>query len=272
MGDSSSEEAENLVAEWSEDDSSAYRDLAAVAVPRAAEMLGTLISLVPFSPAEALRVVELGSGDGRLASALLECFPHATLTALDGSESMRAEATRRLAHFGDRARVAPFELATLDWWEFLFGADVVVSSLALHHLNDAKKQYVYKAIADRISERGALLIADLIEPVHPAGRELAAERWDASAGEQAALLNEPERFERFLAAQWNLYRFPDALDHPSALFHHLVWLKHAGFAAVDCWWMFAGHAVFGGHKKTDATGTGPSYVDALAAVQQALRP
>jgi len=66
--------------------------------------------------------------------------------------------------------------------------------------------------------------------------------------------------------------FPEATDHRSALFHHLVWLKHAGFAAVDCWWMFAGHAVFGGHKKGEWTGASPSYLGALAAVQEALRP
>ena len=41
---------------------------------------------------------------------------------------------------------------------------------------------------------------------------------------------------------------PDPADHPSALFHHLVWLKHAGFAVVDCFWMHAGHAVYGGFK------------------------
>lgn len=224
-----------------EDDSPA-RDISAIGIARADEMLATLISLVPFAPSEAPRIVELGSRDGRLASAVLECFPHATLIALDASESMRADASRRLARFGDRARVAPFELATLDWWDVLFGADAVVSSLALHRLNDAKKQYLYKAIANRISERGALLIADPIESAHPAGHTVAGPR------------------------------SPTAADHPSALFHHLVWLKHAGFPAVDCWWMFAGHAVFGGHKKGEGMGAGPSYLDALAAVQEALRP
>jgi hypothetical protein len=27
-----------------------------------------------------------------------------------------------------------------------------------------------------------------------------------------------------------------------------LWLRHAGFAAVDCLWMYAGHAVFAGFK------------------------
>lgn len=257
--------------EWDEADSSTYRQIAAAAVPRRREMLATLISLVPFSPDEALRIVELGAGEGRLSSALLECFPRATLVALDGSESMRHEASDRLGRFGDRARVASFNLATLDWWEVLFGADVVVSSLVLHHLNDAKKQYVYKAIADRISDRGVLLIADLVGPLHHAGRSLAAEIWDVGVRDQADALGRPELFRRFVDAKWNYYRFPDPSDQPAALFHHLVWLKHAGFGAVDCWWMLGGHAVFGGHKKADWSGTGVSVTDALEAVGVALR-
>jgi tRNA (cmo5U34)-methyltransferase len=259
------------VTDWREDDSSTYRDLAAVAVPRRLEMLATLVALVPFSPAEPLRIVELGSGEGRLAAALLECFPRATLVALDGSDSMRKEAAVRLAPFGERARGAPFDLDTLDWWEVLFGADVVVSSLALHHLNDTKKQYVYKAIADRISARGALLIADLIEPAHPVGRTLAAEAWDANAREQADAAGAPDRFDLFLGAQWNHYRFPDPGDQPAQVFHHLVWLKHAGFAAVDCEWMFAGHAVLSGFKSSEGAGARMSYAGALEAVRNALR-
>jgi tRNA (cmo5U34)-methyltransferase len=258
------------VSSWTEDDSARYRDIAPAAVPRADEMFATMIALVPFSPQAPLRIVELGSGEGRLASALLECFPRATMLALDGSDSMRAEATRRLVRFSDRARVAAFELTSLDWWDLLRRADVVMSSLALHHLNDAKKQYVYKAIADRISERGALIVADLILPTHPAGRTLAADIWDASARQQADEAGSPARFDRFVSSKWNYHRFPDASDQPSAIFHHLVWLKHAGFAAVDCWWSFAGHAVFGGCRSLDAPETGIPYAEALTAARKAL--
>ena len=234
--------------DWTEADSSTYRAIAEIAVPRRREMMGTLLSLAPFAVDEAFRVVEIGSGEGWLAEALLDRFPRATLLALDGSESMREAARSRTARFADRALVRPFELATLDWWDLMHGADLVVSSLCLHHLNDAKKQYLYKAAAERLSTRGALLIADLVEPAHASAGRIAADEWDRSAQEQARALGDAERFARFLDAKWNHYRFPDPSDHPSALFHQLIWLKHAGFAAVDCVWLFAGHAVFGGFK------------------------
>jgi tRNA (cmo5U34)-methyltransferase len=240
---------------WTEEDSQVYRDIAEVAVPRRQELIATLVAAAPFGHDEPVKMLELGSGDGRLAEALLTVFPRATLTALDGSESMRRETTARLALFGERARVAAFDVAALDWWDRMFGVDLIVSSLCLHHLNDAKKQYLYKAAAERLSARGALLIADLIDPQHPALHRLAADQWDAQAKAQADRLGAPELFQRFVDARWNHFRFPDAADQPSALFHQLMWLRHAGFASVDCCWLNAGHAVFGGFKQAAASGS-----------------
>src|SRR4051812_11760625 len=106
---------------WTESDSLTYREIADVAVPRRGEMVGTLIAAVPFARDEPFTILELGSGDGGLADALLTVFSRATLTALDGSESMRDQTSARLAPFGERARVASFDLAALDWWDRMFG-------------------------------------------------------------------------------------------------------------------------------------------------------
>jgi tRNA (cmo5U34)-methyltransferase len=233
---------------WSEPESETYRAISAVAVPRRQDMIAALTAAVPFARNEAIRILDLGAGDGGLSEALLARFPNATLTALDGSESMRAAAASRLQAFRDRAQIAPFDLASLDWWDRVNGAHLVVASLSLHHLNDAKKQYFYKAAADRLASGGALLIADLVNPQHPAARAAAADRWDALAKQQADALGRPDLFTRFEQERWNHFRFPDESDQPSALLHHLVWLRHAGFVAVDCLWMDAGHAVFGGFK------------------------
>jgi len=236
------------VSGWTETDSSTYAEIADVAVPRRAEMMDRIIGAVPCSRGDAFSIVEIGCGEGRLAAVLLETFPRATITAFDGSEVMRDKASARLAPFGRRARVRPFKLETLDWWDQMFGADLVVSSLCLHHLNDAKKQYLYKAVADRMSPRGVLVIADMIEPAHESARTAAADEWDTAAAEQAKALGRPDLFARFREVRWNHFRFPDPEDRPAPIFHHLVWLRHAGFGAVDCLWLFAGHAVFAGFK------------------------
>ena len=237
---------------WSEEDSSTFRAIAPVAVPRRDEMHAVIVAAAPFAADRAIKIIDLGAGEGLLAEALLTRFPAATLTALDGSDAMRREAGRRLQPFGDRARVAPFDLAALDWWDRMFGVDLVVASLSLHHVNDAKKQYLYKAAADRMTPHGALLVADLVEPQHPASRAVAADRWDAAASAQADDLASPQLLQRFHDERWNHFRFPDPADQPAALLHHLIWLRHAGFAAVDCLWLDAGHAVFGGFKQAGA--------------------
>jgi len=231
---------------WTEEDSATYAAIAEIAVPRQREMMATLVAAIPFGGDDALKIVELGSGEGKLAEALLDRFPAATMLALDGSASMRLQTETRTARFGARIVVREFTLDALDWWDLMSGADLVVSSLCLHHLNDAKKQYLYKAVAERLSSQGALLVADVIEPMSSAAREIAADAWDRSARAQADATGRPDLYRKFVEAGWNHFRTPDAVDHPSALLHHLVWLKQAGFVAVECVWLFVGHAVFGG--------------------------
>ncbi len=234
--------------DWTDADSSANRTIASVAVPRRAEMMATMASLVPFGTTETFRIVELGSGDGRLAATLLDCFAQATLVALDGSDSMRAETARRTQRFADRIAIRSFDLASPAWWDVMRDADVVLSSLCVHHLNNAKKQYLYKAAAERLSSRGALLVADVIDPQHPVVRHVYAESGDAAATRQAKERQSPEAFEAFRTHQSNHFRFPDSGGHPSPVFFQLVWLKHAGFAVADCFWAFAGQAIIGAFK------------------------
>src|SRR6059058_4276684 len=110
-------------ATWSEEDSRLYREFAAVIVPDRDEQIATLLALVPFARDEPFRAVELGSGEGRLAFALLDAFPRAAALALDGSAEMRAHATALLRPFGARAAVEPFDLLRMDWLARLDGAD-----------------------------------------------------------------------------------------------------------------------------------------------------
>ena len=168
------------------------------------QLLAALIDVVPFAASDTFKIVEIGSGDGCLTEALLERFPRATIVALEPSEPERVILSARLARFADRIDARAFTLEALDWWDVMFGAGLVVSLLQLHALNDAKKRYLFKAAAERLSDDGALIVGDRLRP--------------------------------------------------QTLLHHLVWLKHAGFAAVDCFWMSAAHAVFGGVKQAGASG------------------
>jgi trans-aconitate 2-methyltransferase len=56
------------------------------------------------------RVLDAGCGSGRLTEELLERLPRGSVVALDGSDSMLAEARRRLTRFGDRVTFVKADL------------------------------------------------------------------------------------------------------------------------------------------------------------------
>lgn len=235
---------------WTEDDSVLYQTIAPVAVPARAEQLATLLTLLPFSVDDSFRAVEIGAGEGFLAASLLGSFPQATIIALDGSANMRQRIHQRLNRFGERGQVEPFQLAAVDWRHHLQQADVVLSSLCVHHLTGVQKAALFEESYRAMSSCGALLIADIVEPQRPEVNALFAAAWDRSARRQAIEhTGNDALFDQFRQAEWNLFRHPDlAVDKPSPLFHQLQWLQQAGFTAVDCFWLQAGHAIYGGYK------------------------
>jgi tRNA (cmo5U34)-methyltransferase len=236
-------EKERLEVDWD-----VYRRLAPAAVPRRAEQIATLLSLFPFGVDERFEAIELGCGEGYLSASLLACYPRATVLALDGSDQMLERARARLAVFGDRAAVRSFDLESDEWLEHVDEGDVVVSSLCLHHLNDAGKRTLFSELSRRLSRRGALLIADLVQPPRPEARALFEAMWDRAAEEQSiATTGSRSLYDLFIQSEWNLYRHPDPIDMPSPLFAQLQWLQEAGFSGVDCWWLTAGHAIYGGY-------------------------
>jgi len=180
---------------WSEADSRLYQAMASIAVPRRAEQMAAILTLLPVGPEDSAKVVELCCGEGRLTASVLRCFPSVEALALDGSSEMRARAQERLAEFGPRARVGALDLAETDWWHELDGADAVVSSLAVHHLSGEQKRRLFEAVAQRLSPRGALLIADLVEPQRAEARELFAATWDAAAKANASELGAPDAYQ-----------------------------------------------------------------------------
>lgn len=228
-----------------------------------------MTTLLPFAPDDAFTVVELGSGEGILSHTIALAFPRAMIVALDGSESMRRATSTRLADAGDQVTVAPFELQSSDWHFHLDGVDAVVSSLVIHHLDGAGKRNLYGEIGRRSSARAALMIADLVAPVTAQAAELLAATWDEDVATIAAELGDPSLEELFRQTEWNFYRHPAPMDQPSPLAAQLNWIEQAGFTRADCFWMEAGHAIYGGCKAGAGEGH-VGYARALEAADAAL--
>jgi len=233
---------------WSEADSETYKKLAQVAVPYRDRQIASLLTLIPFGQEDEFKAVELASGEGWLSESMLRAFPRASVLALDGSEVMRETTAARLAPFDGRVEVAAFDFFSADWLDRIEEADVVLSSLAIHHLDGEDKRTLYQVVAEKLSERGAFLIADIVEPQTSASREVFAAAWDDITRMQSvSRVGDESLYELFKSEQWNHFRTPDPVDKPSPLFEQLMWLKQAGLTGVDCFWMEAGHAIFGGY-------------------------
>ena len=227
--------------------------------------------MVPYATNDTFRIVELASGEGLLATALLTAFPHAQYTGLDGSDSMRAATTHRLAAFANRGTIAAFDLASTDWHPHADGAGLIVSSLAVHHLPDAGKRMLFHALCPRLATDGALLLADLVAPARAEVADVFAGSWDIAVEHQARHLPDgTAHVAAFHAARWNHYRDPHPVDQPSSLADQLRWLSEAGFPVADCFWLRAGHAIHGGFRQASAPIPGNRFAQALEIAEFSL--
>ena len=256
---------------WDEGDSAVYRALAEVAVPGRVEQIATALSLIPFGRDESFRIVDAGCGEGIFTYAALTAFQRATAIALDGSASMREHAETLLTKFGDRADVREFDLASDDWLDALDGAGCLASSLAVHHLSPDGKRALFDAAHSRLAVGGAAMIIDIVLPQRDEAWRLHADAYDEICRRQSIERSGDDAlFARLVDERWNYFRHPDPAETPSPLSAQLAWLSDAGFVGVDCFWLQAGHAVFGGYKGGGAKTGGLSLADARSSVEAAL--
>jgi tRNA (cmo5U34)-methyltransferase len=227
-------ESPNTTNQWSEQNSATFIDLAELFVPARTEQIATLLDLIPARPDENFTVVELASGEGVLAQAILERFPHCYYIALDGSPSMRERMGQRLSAFQDRLDIRPFELAEHDWHKTLPETlRCVVSSLSVHHLSDAGKRQLFRDMFARLAPGGALLLADIIKPANQQIARLFARQYDEIVRQQSmAIRGDLSGHEEFEKEQWNyfIYGDPAGYDQPSLLHDQLRWLLEVRFS------------------------------------------
>jgi tRNA (cmo5U34)-methyltransferase len=140
-------------------------------------------------------ILELGIGTGETARRVLATHPGARLTAIDSSEEMLerarsvfSDADLRLARLEDQLPDGPF--------------DLVVSALAVHHLDGPGKLDLFRRVADVLVPGGTFVLADVVVP---------------------------EREEDVVTPIDGVYDMPDRLDD------QLAWLRDAGLDAEAVW-------------------------------------
>ncbi len=110
----------------------------------------------------ARRVLELGIGTGETARRVLARHPTASLLGLDASREMLDQARRALPQDRVELRVARLEDPLPDG-----RFDVVISALAIHHLDGDGKARLFQRAAGVLSPAGRLVVADVVIPEVP---------------------------------------------------------------------------------------------------------
>lgn len=167
------------------------------------------------------RVVDLGSGTGALAEALLERPEVGVVELLDVDPEMLEQAAGRVEHHGHRA------VFTLRSFDEPFGpCDAFAASLSLHHIPslEAKTELFARAFA-ALRPGGVFVNADATMPADEAGRAKLFRYW---ADHQIAQgISEEQAFAHF--DEWS------EEDTYMPLEVELAALRAAGFEAEQVW-------------------------------------
>jgi len=187
-------------------------------VPHRAEGEAVLLGFVPRT---ARRILDLGTGDGRLLALLRIDRPDARAIALDFSPTMLEAARER---FSNDKKIQIIEHNLDEPLPDLGSFDVIVSSFAIHHCADERKRALYSEILEALEPGGVFCN---LEHVAPGSAELHA---------------------RFLRD----FGLTEADEDPSnkrvEVHRQLEWLRVIGFENVDCHWKWLELALFGGTK------------------------
>src|SRR5262249_32825782 len=100
-----------------------------------------MAELLPFGRDEGFTFVDLGAGTGAASRTVMDYFPKARAVLADFSPQMMAQGAAELAPYEERYRYVEFDLAKPGPWPdgVPVPAQAVITSLAVHHLNDERK-------------------------------------------------------------------------------------------------------------------------------------
>jgi len=142
------------VTEW-EWDPDTYLQTMAEEIPGYAELEDAVVEAT--RGLDVRDALELGVGTGETALRVLAAHPGARWTGIDASEAMLARARERLpdadlrvARLEDPLPAGPF--------------DLVVSALAVHHLDADGKRGLFARVAEVLRDGGAFVLGDLVVP------------------------------------------------------------------------------------------------------------
>lgn len=222
------------------------------ALPNAADQLEVMLRVLSFTGKPINRVLDLGSGSGVLASAILDRFPDAEVLLADFSEPMLDAARPRFPSPPHQLRVADF--STPAWMEEvrdLAPFDAVVSGFAIHHQPDERKRRIYREIFDLLAPGSPFIHIEHVSSASPwiehQFNELLVDRMFAYDQHVGGGRSREE------VAHDYVYRPDKEANILAPLETQLEWLRQIGFEDVDCLFKIYELCLFIGRKPSERT-------------------
>jgi tRNA (cmo5U34)-methyltransferase len=189
--------------------------------PHRAEGEQVLLEVLADLDRPPARVLDLGTGDGRLAAIVRSAHPDVEVVGLDFSPVMLERFRERF----DQSRGVSLVAHNLDEpLPDLGRFDAVVSSFAIHHLSDVRKRALFGEVHDLLADGG--VFANLEHVASPT----------------------PELHEDFRRAMGIDHLDDDPSNQLASVADQLAWLTDVGFAQVDCLWKWRELALLVGHR------------------------
>lgn len=205
-----------------------------------AEQVDILISYIADFYKEGNALLDLGMGSGLVEELLFARRPDAYVVGIESSQAMIDLAKPRLAAFEQRYRLIYADLADFEQIALPPATyQIVFSVQALHHLDSAIQQKLYRSLFKLLPPGGVFLLNDRIALDPGPFSDLYRSTWN--------------RLERVSGAKSGLNgdEFLQRLEHkedcPATLEEHLSWLRQAGFEAT-CLHLHLNRAVIAGVK------------------------
>ena len=218
-----------------EEEAKEYDELILKLIPNYEDMVKSLIISIPFEDSMPIKVLDLGCGTGNITLAVKNRYPHAQITCIDLAERMIELAQFKLSKY-DNIEYKVGDLRNID---FKSDYDLIISSLALHHLqSNEEKIAAYKKVYGALKKGGAFYNADNVQASSKYLENVNIAQWKEFMLQS---LTEQEIDEVWLPTHYKE-------DYPSLLIEQLDWLREVGFNQVDVTWKYVMGAVFGGIK------------------------
>jgi tRNA (cmo5U34)-methyltransferase len=201
-----------------------------------------MAELLPFAVDEPFTFADLGAGTGAASRVILDHFTAAQAILADFSAQMMAQGEAELKPYEGRYRYVEFDLTTAGSWPAGLPdpVDAVISSLSVHHLNDARKQSLFAEILARLAPGGWYLNYDPVAPPDAVVEEAwlrAADREDPAGAAKRENRTPEEQF-----------RYENHVRYMVPLDPQLGFLRAAGFEGVDVFWKNLSYVIYGGRR------------------------